>query len=121
RGVADSSNPDTNRNNIWGYSIPEYDCVWEGTRDGYNLGLDDGCQVKQPWNTENMNIQDWDTQTDFNTNPNASQFATYSHIHGFKTPEKHYLKMVDGDHKCNHRNRRVELATGRTNIFMMKD
>ncbi len=113
--------PEENREDVWGCTIPEYDCVWEGTRDGYNLGSNEGDQVKMPWNTDNYQTKDWDTQKDFDKNPNSNKFITYPHQYGFKTPEKHYLKMVDGDHRCNHRWRRLELATGRCNILIMKD
>ncbi len=115
------ANQDESRNDLWSYIVPEYDCRWEGSRDGYNLGPNDGSQVRQPWNTDNYQTKDWDTQTDFDKSENAQKLITYPHQYGFKTPEKHYMKMVDGDSRCNHRYRRVEMASGRGNIFMMKD
>jgi hypothetical protein len=119
--IGDMPSEDNNRLDVWGYHIPEYDCVWEGTRDGYNLGSNDGDQVKQPWNTDNVQAKDWDTQDDFDPNPESNQFMTYPHIYGWKTPGKHYAKYQDGDHKCNEKWSRVEHASGRGNIFMMKD
>ena len=112
---------DESRNDLWSYIVPEYDTLYEGTRNGYLLGSNEGDQVKMPWNTDNHQTKDWDTKTDFDTNDNAQTLATYPHQYGFKTPGKHYYKQVDGDAKCNHRWSRVEIATGRTNIFMMKD
>lgn len=116
-----ANNRENNREDIWGCTVPEFDNIWEGTRNGYNLGSNDGDQIKQPWNTDNYQTKDWDTQKDFDADANANKFITQPHQYGFKTPEKHYLKMVDGDHRCNHRWRRLELATGRTNILIMKD
>jgi Type VI secretion system/phage-baseplate injector OB domain len=116
-----TSDPVDNRQNVWGINIPEYECIWEGSRDGYNLGSNCGDQDLPPWNTENYNGQDIDSIVDFSSNPNSQKLLTNPYIMGFKTPEKHYLKMVDGDHLCNHKWRRVELASGRGNILMMKD
>lgn len=123
RGVASASTSDStdNRQDVWGVDVPEYNCLWEGTRDGYLLGSNEGDQDLPPWNTENYNGQDIDSITDFENNPDSQKLLTNPYIMGFKTPEKHYLKMVDGDHLCNHRWRRVELASGRGNIIMMKD
>jgi len=126
RGISPTSSSDLpseddNRLDVWGIDIPEYSQVWEGNRGGYNLGSNAGDQVKMPWNTDNYQTQDWDTQTDFNANPNANNYVTYPHIHGFKTPGKHYWKGQDGDHKCNEKWSRTEWASGRTNIIMLKD
>lgn len=126
RGIAPKEgqrqpDPNNSRNDVWGVTIPEYDNIWEGSRDGYNLGSNDGDQVKMPWNTETYMTKDWDTQKDFYKNPNYNKLITYPYIYGFKTPEKHYLKFVDGDHKCNHRWRRVELMTGCTQGILFKD
>lgn len=112
---------DDSRNDLWGYQVPEYDCIWEGTRDGYLLGSNRGDQVKMPWNTDNYQTKDWDTKDDFDPNPESNQFITYPHIHGFKTPGKHYWKGQDGDHRCNDRWSHLEMASGRGNRIMFKD
>lgn len=46
---------------------------------------------------------------------------TYPNIYGFKTPEKHMLKMVDGDAKCNRKWKRMELMSSCGNWMMFKD
>jgi hypothetical protein len=115
------TNEDESRHDLWSYVVPEYDKLYEGTRNGYLLGSNEGDQVKMPWNTDNHQMKDWDTKTDFDSDTNAKELATYPHQYGFKTPGKHYYKQVDGDANCNHRWSRVEIASGRTNIFMMKD
>src|SRR5690606_37925828 len=51
----------------------------------------------------------------------AQRRVTWPHIYGFKTPEKHMLKMVDGNAKCNRRYKRLELMSGTGNWLMFKD
>ena len=111
--------PDGNHN--WGIDIPEYKDIWEGRRKGYLVGPDDGSQVFPPWNTENYNGYDLTSILDFANNPEAQRLLTYPNIYGFKTPEKHMIKMVDGDPKCNRKWKRFEIMSSCGNWIMMKD
>lgn len=105
----------------WGFNIEEYYKIWEGHRKGYLVGPDDESQVFPPWNTENYNGFDLNSIVDFSSNPEAQKLMTYPHIYGFKTPEKHMIKMVDGDPKCNRRWKRFEIMSGGGNWIMLKD
>lgn len=105
----------------WGYNIDEYYKIWDGRRKGYLVGPNDGSQVFPPWNTENYNGYDLSSQVDFAENPEAQKLITYPNIFGFKTPEKHYIKMVDGDPKCNRKWKRFEIMSSCGNWIMLKD
>lgn len=111
--------PDGQHN--WGYNIEEYYKIHEGKRNGYLVGPNDGSQVFPPWNTENYNGFDLSSLVDFASNPEAQRLITYPHIYGFKTPQKHYIKMVDGDAKCNYKWKRFEIMSSCGNWIMMKD
>lgn len=109
-----------------GFQIPmrEWE-IWSGKRGGYlhGPGKDSGnnTQVLPPWNTENYNTLDVDQVEEFLEDPAEQRKATFPHIYGFKTPEKHMVKMVDGDPKCNRRWKRFEMLSGCGNWFIMKD
>lgn len=106
----------------WLYkNIDEYRDIYEGKRGGYLVGPNDESQVLPPWNTENYNGFDINSEVDFSSDPDAQKKITYPHIYGFKTPEKHMLKMVDGDAKCNRRWKRMELMSSCGNWLMFKD
>lgn len=111
--------PDGQHN--WGFPIKEYQDIWDGKRNGYLVGPNDGSQVFPPWNTENYNGFDLSSLVDFADNPEAQKLITYPNIYGFKTPEKHMIKMVDGDPKCNRKWKRFEIMSSRGNWIMMKD
>jgi hypothetical protein len=111
--------PDGQHN--WGINIEEYYKIWEGHRHGYMVGPDDGSQVFPPWNTENYNGFDLSSLVDFADNPEAQKLITYPNIYGFKTPEKHMIKMVDGDAKCSRKWKRFEIMSSCGNWIMMKD
>jgi hypothetical protein len=106
---------------VWGYNIDEYYKIWEGKRRGYLVGPDDGSQVFPPWNTENYNGFDLTSAVDFSSNPEAQRLITYPNIYGFKTPEKHMIKMVDGDPRCNRKWKRFEIMSSCGNWIMLKD
>jgi hypothetical protein len=108
-------------NHKFGVGIPEYDRVSEGHRKGYMVGPNDGSQVFPPWNTENYNGYDLSSVVDFASNPEAQKIITYPNIYGFKTPEKHMIKMVDGDPKCNRKWKRFEIMSSCGNWIMLKD
>jgi hypothetical protein len=105
----------------WGVNIEEYYKIWEGKRKGYLVGANDGSQVFPPWNTENYNGYDLNSTVDFDSNPEAQRLITYPNIYGFKTPEKHMIKMVDGDPKCNRKWKRFEIMSSCGNLIMLKD
>lgn len=99
----------------------EWEAVSKGHRYGYLVGDDDESQVFPPWNTESYNGFDVDSTKDFVADPNEQKRTTYPNIYGFKTPEKHMLKMVDGDAKCNRRWKRMEIQSGCGNWMIFKD
>jgi intein/homing endonuclease len=99
----------------------EYQNVYKGHRKGYLLGPDDESQVYPPWNTESYNSNDIKTTSDFTEDPNEQKRTTYPNIYGFKTPEKHMFKMVDGNAKCNRRWKRLEILSGCGNWMIFKD
>lgn len=107
----------------WGVNnlMEEYYKIWEGHRKGYLVGPDDESQVLPPWNTESYNGFDLTSILDFADKPEVQKLITYPNIYGFKTPEKHMLKMVDGDPKCNRRWKRIELMSSTGNWMMLKD
>lgn len=106
---------------FFGMNIPEYEKIFKGHRKGYYCGPDDESQVLPPWNTESYNGFDIDTVTDFTTQVNAQKILTYPHIYGFKTPDKHMMKMSDGDPRCNRRWKRLEIMSGCGNWLCFKD
>lgn len=105
----------------FGCPMEEYEQLWDGKRDGYLVGPNDSSQVFPPWNTENYNGFDLTSVVDFALNPEAQKLLTYPNIYGFKTPEKHMIKMVDGDPKCGKKWKRFEIMSSRGNWIMMKD
>lgn len=105
----------------FGYTIQEFLDIHNGHRKGYLVGSNEGDQVFPPWNTESYNGNDLDSITDFDDDPEAQQKITYPNIYGFKTPQKHALKMVDGNYKCNHRWKRLELFSSCGNYMIFKD
>lgn len=118
----------TGRENWLYKNIDEYKNVYAKNslsgnpgRTGYLVGKDDESQVLPPWNTESYNGFDINSEVDFSNNVDAQRKITYPHIYGFKTPEKHMLKMVDGDAKCNRRWKRMELMSSCGNWLMFKD
>jgi len=111
--------PDGQHN--WGYPIEEYYQLHEGHRGGYMVGPNDGSQVFPPWNTENYNGLDIDSIADFENDLDAQNKITNPNIYGMKTPQKHSIKMVDGDYNCTHRWKRFEMSSSTGNWIMMKD
>ena len=105
----------------WGIPVEEYDLLYETKRNNYLVGPNNGSQVLPPWNTESYNGYDITSITDIDNNLDALKRATFPNIYGFKTPEKHMLKMVDGDGKCNRKWKRMELLSGCGNWMIFKD
>lgn len=105
----------------WNYHIPEYYKIWESHRGGYMAGKNDESQIFPPWNTDNYQGYDVDGNVDFEFNPDAATKTTWPHIYGFTTPEKHRIKMDDGDPKCNRRWKRLEIISSMGHQFLMKD
>lgn len=111
--------PDGEHN--WNYNIDEYYKIHEGHRKGYLVGPNDGSQVFPPWNTESYNGFDIDSIADFENDPDAQRKITYPNVYGFKTPQKHMEKWVDGDYKCNHKWKRMERLSSGGQIYLIKD
>jgi hypothetical protein len=107
----------------WNFNIDEHYKVYEGHRKGYHIGPNDGSQVFPQWNTENYNGIDVTSKEDVEkaTQEELQRKATYPNIYGFKTPEKHMMKMVDGDPKCCRRWKRLEILSSTGNWMIMKD
>ena len=103
------------------YPSREYQSVYQGHRKGYLVGPDDESQVFPPWNTESYNGSDIDQIEQFTEDPLEQKRITYPNIYGFKTPEKHMFKMVDGNAKCNRRWKRMEMQSGCGNWMIFKD
>jgi hypothetical protein len=105
------------------YSIPmeEYNFLYQDRRNGYLCGPNNGTQLLPPWNTESYNGFDITSINDINNSPALLQRMTFPNIYGFKTPEKHMIKMVDGDAKCNRKWKRIEIMSGCGNWMIMKD
>lgn len=104
-----------------GYPVKEYYQVSAGHRHGYNVGPDDESQVFPQWNTESYNNFDTGSITDFVNDTNEQKRMTYPNIYGWKTPEKHMVKMVDGNAKCDRRYKRLEIQSGCGNWMIFKD
>lgn len=107
-----------------GFGIPvkEYERWYQPHRGGYLLGEAD--QVKPPWNTESYNGNDIDSKAQllqFFFDSDAQKKITYPNIYGFKTPEKHMFKMVDGNVRCQRRHKRIEILSGCGQWMCFKD
>lgn len=110
--------------NKFSYPVDEFYALWreENYRGlGYLVGATDGSQVYPPWASESGNHNDFDNEKDIDKDPDAQKKITYPYIYGIKTPGKHMIKMVDGDHRCNDRWSRFEIMSKRGNWIMMKD
>ena len=112
---------DTGGGGLKGPDMTEYYKIHNGHRKGYLVGANDESQVLPPWNTESYNAFDYDTTFDYEKDPNFLKNQTWPNIYGFKTPQKHMLKMVDGNSKCNHRWKRMELLSSCGGFMVFKD
>ena len=116
---------DRSRKEGWGINVEEYEKIHRGHRGGYLVGTRaetrDEEQVFPPWNTENYNGYDIDSIEDFENDTEAKDKTTYPNIYGWKTPQKHMIKMVDGNYKCNMRWQRIEIKSAQGNHLIFKD
>jgi hypothetical protein len=111
------------------YPIDEFFKIWRETENGqtsyrsagYLLGSTDGSQCYPPWDTESNNGINYDSTSDIDRDPDAQLKITYPNIYGWKTPGKHMIKMVDGDHRCNNRWSRFEIVSKTGHFVMLKD
>ena len=101
-------------------TVEEYEKIHASHRGGYLVGPDQ-TQVFPPWNTENYNGLDIDSAIDFALDEDAWNKLTYPNIYGWKTPQKHMIKMVDGNYKCNFRWQRLEIKSAQGNHIILKD
>lgn len=108
-------------NDNFNYPIPEYNKIFKGHRKGYMVGKNDESQNLPPWNTDNYQGMDFDSTVDTNLVPDAYTKRTWPHIYGYKSPEKHMIRMDDGDPKCNRRYKRLEIQSSLGQYFLMKD
>ena len=106
---------------FYGIPMQEYQALYQGRRGGYLCGPNNGTQLLPPWNTESYNGFDITSIEDINRNPYLLESMTFPNIYGFKTPQKHMVKMVDGDAKCNRKWKRLEIMSGCGNWMIMKD
>ena len=111
---------DRDRSKGWDLTIPEYEKIHRGHRGGYLVGPNE-TQVLPPWNTENYNGNDIDSILDYEKDEDAKNKITYPNIYGWKTPQKHMIKMVDGNYKCNFRWQRLEIKSSQGNHIILKD
>lgn len=111
---------DRDRSGGWDIPVPEYEKIHRGHRSGYLVGPQE-TQVFPPWNTENYNGLDIDSVSEFENDPEAKNKITYPNIYGWKTPQKHMIKMVDGNYKCNFRWQRLEIKSAQGNHLIFKD
>lgn len=116
---------DRSRRDGWGIGVEEFEKIHRGHRGGYLVGTRGGTQDEEqifpPWNTENYNGLDIDSIGDFINDTDAQNKITYPNIYGWKTPQKHMIKMVDGNYKCNMRWQRLEIKSSQGNHLIFKD
>lgn len=98
--------------------------------ENFFIGPNDGAQVMPPWNSESYNAQDTpflfgpSILTNLATNSSQTEVQenqTIPNIYGFKTPQKHMMKMVDGNYDCNYKGKRIEIMSSGGNWMMFKD
>lgn len=121
--TAEGNNPEADAGQYnFNFPIPEFMKIHHGHRRGYLIGKNDGNEVLPPWNTESRNCIDLDMTKGETVNDDAieQKTATYPNIYGFKTPQKHFLKMVDGNPKCHYRHKRIEMKSN-FNWMLFKD
>lgn len=112
--------PDGEHN--FGFNVQEFYDIHEGHRKGYLVGSNDGSQSLPQWNTENYNGLDvHDRVQEYDTDSIAQRKITYPNVYGFKTPQKHYYKMVDGNYKCGNKYKRIEIGSSLNNWMIFKD
>jgi hypothetical protein len=102
-----------------GYTNTEYEKIHKGEREK-NFFHGPKNQVLPPWNTENINSFDKNSDTT-EEEVDKKKKLSYPHIYGLKTPGKGGLKIDDGDYKCHNRWKRLELFSGGGGRILMKD
>ncbi len=103
-------------------AVPEYQRFFNGHRDGYLVGANNGTQVFPQHNTESYHSFDPDSTDDIQEAETSDvELNTIPNIYSLKTPEKHMIKMVDGDPKCNRRWKRMEFQSSTGQYMIFKD
>lgn len=116
-GTTWDRNRDPDGQHNWGYTIDEYYQLYEGDRRGYIHPPDDGSRVMPQWNIENYEEFDVPKLTG---NPLTND-PIPPNIYGFKSPQKHMVKLVDGYKKKDWRFKRMELLSSLGNWMIFKD
>lgn len=109
----------TKRSDKTGYPNPEYEKIHEGHRDGYFIGQEK--QFLPQWNTDNYQGFDIYSNKDLEQEIDRQKKLSYPHIYGFKSPQKHLFKLDDGDYKCYHRWKRIEIQSSLGGWMCFKD
>ena len=73
------------------------------------------------WNTDNYQGFDVYSNQDLETEIDKQNRLSYPHIYGFKSPQKHSIKLDDGDYKCYHRWKRIEIQSSLGGWMCFKD
>ena len=120
-GTTWGRNRDPDGQHNFQYNVEEFYKIHEGHRKGYLLPPNDGSQCLPQWNTENYNGIDANKERLMDDDAIAKRKVTYPHIYGFKTPQKHYVKLDDGNYKCGHRYKRIEIGSSLNNWMIFKD
>ena len=109
----------TKRSDVTGYPNPEYDKFHAGHRDGYFIGQEN--QFLPQWNTDNYQGYDIYSNKDLETEIDRQNRLSPAHIYGMKTPQKHSIKLDDGDYKCYNRWKRIEIQSSLGGWMCFKD
>ena len=102
-----------------GYPNPEFEKIHEGHREGYIIGQPR--QFLPQWNTDNYQGFDVYSNQDLETEIDRQNKLSFPHIYGMKTPQKHGIKLDDGDYKCYHRWKRIEIQSSLGGWMCFKD
>lgn len=81
-------------------------------------------QLFPPWNNESYNGPDLKVvygQEAVSNSAKRNEPTTYPHIYGWKTPEKHFLQMHDGDFNEMLKGKRLVLQSSRGHVLYFKD
>jgi hypothetical protein len=79
-------------------------------------------QLFPPWNNESYNGPDLKGSSTAGALASTStKPTTFPHIYGWKTPEKHFIQMHDGDFQENLKGKRLVIQSSRGHVLYFKD